>query len=164
MCSYYRGSGKSDGDDYEPPHDIATSTEDVINLVQAVCPDPYVPSPDIVVGMGGLGGAIAHCYANLTRRRVRTTVTHSEISGAGAVRAPKAVVLLPDTPKESKEAPAAVHSCEVQRTVAASANAYGVFTKVTIERATIGAPNIHCVESEDEAVAKVLSLLTSPST
>ena len=95
MNVLYRGSGSSCADDYDPPHSVQTATEDVITLIQTICPEHYVQQPCAVVGVGVLGGALARCYYHMTSSKgAVTTKTHSEISGFGSVTAPKYLLLL----------------------------------------------------------------------
>ena len=94
MCNVDSGSGGSDGDDYDAPHTVETATEDVLTLVQSVCPSSSVP--DCIVAFGILGRAMAMQYANKTSKEGGMTQnSHSEVTGSGAVPCPKYIFLLP---------------------------------------------------------------------
>jgi hypothetical protein len=98
LCTHYckSGSGGSDADDYNEPHNIEAATEDVLDLVQAICTAPYVPQPSMLVAYGALGSAVARCYAEKTLAKgALTKASHSEISGAGAVEPPCLILTLP---------------------------------------------------------------------
>jgi hypothetical protein len=98
------GSGKSDADDYDAPHNIDSATEDVLNLVQAICPAPYVAQPTTIVGYGALGAALALNYTKITSSGGQLTkASHSEISGAGAITPPTRLILLPGTDEATAE-------------------------------------------------------------
>jgi hypothetical protein len=115
------GSGKSDADDYDAPHNIDSATEDVLNLVQAICPAPYVAQPTTIVGYGALGAALALNYTKITSSGGQlTTASHSEISGAGAITPPTRLILLSDT-DEATAKEKYVHDAEVSRQLRASA-------------------------------------------
>ena len=91
-----RGCGGSNADDYEPPHSVQSATEDVITLIQSICPSKYVRPPSIIVGFGALGKAMALSYLDATAAKGAVTKsTHSEISGYGSVPQPTCIVLLP---------------------------------------------------------------------
>ena len=95
-----RGSGQSSADDYDPPHYVLSATEDIVTLVQAVCPEHYVQQPFAVVGLGVLGKALACCYLDLTSNKgALTNTTHSEISGFGSVNAPSHLIFAPAASK-----------------------------------------------------------------
>jgi hypothetical protein len=117
LCS---GSGRSDADDYEAPHNIDSATEDILNLVQAICPAPYVAQPTTIVGYGALGAALAQNYAKVTSKGGQTKASHSEISGAGAITPPTRLILLPGTDEATAEGKY-VYDAEVTLQLRASA-------------------------------------------
>lgn len=107
LCRYCSGSGGSDADDYEAPHTVQAATEDILNLVESICPTPYIAQPSTIVAYGRLGAALADCYLRTTLGKGGLTkASHSEISGAGAVVAPSTILLLPGIPSTH----AATHS------------------------------------------------------
>jgi hypothetical protein len=115
------GSGKSDADDYEAPHNIDSATEDILNLVQAICPAPYVAQPSTIVGYGALGAALALNYTKTTSNGGQLTkASHSEISGAGAITPPTRLILLPSLDEATDEGKY-VHDADVSRQLRASA-------------------------------------------
>jgi hypothetical protein len=118
------GSGKSDADDYDAPHNIDSATEDVLNLVQAVCPAPYVAQPTTIVGYGALGAALALNYTKITSNGGQLTkASHSEISGAGAITPPTRLILLPSLDETTPEGKF-VHDADVSRQLHASAETF----------------------------------------
>ena len=88
----------SDADDYERPHTVHAATEDVLDLVQAVCSEPDCTQPSVIVGFGKLGSAVAQCYLSATSQigGSLTNATHSEVSGEGSVQPPVLLLCLPN--------------------------------------------------------------------
>lgn len=129
MCNVDSGSGGSDGDDYDAPHTVETATEDVLTLVQSVCPSSSVP--DCIVAFGILGRAMAIQYANKSSKEGGMTQnSHSEVTGSGAVPCPKYIFLLPtcngsDNNMEAAAAPIKyMYDTDISESLAESALKY----------------------------------------
>lgn len=90
-----RGHGGSLTEDYDDPHTVTTATGDIIDLVGSVF-SKYVQQPQVVIGMGTLGSAVAANYLSTTLSGGMSENSHSELSGEGAIRVPNDTLLLPE--------------------------------------------------------------------